>query len=248
MKNLPSVSGIRRAAATMIDLTVIILILYAISLVCLLLFKVSVGMDTLNTFKSSNEPNPGHQMVGVAITGCGLFVSWLYFVQMEASRFRGTLGKLVAGLQVVNFAGEQISGICATLRFVVSTLRAAFIFTVCIACIFISGMMDTRFSDSSFFVGIGVAFFLVIFLSGKRGQRIQDFFSRTMVVRRGCLHNQIGNCMKNPDASQSPKPDLSSTSPDQRVIVSCPKCSQQLRAPVGVVRVRCPSCRYEFST
>ena len=94
----------------------------------MLLLKVAVGMDTITTFYSSDKPNPAHQIVGLVETGCCLFVSWLYFVQMEASRFRGTLGKLAAGLQVVNFAGEQISGIRATLRFVVSVLRAAFIF------------------------------------------------------------------------------------------------------------------------
>jgi hypothetical protein len=45
--------------------------------------------------------------------------------------------------------------------------------------------MDTRFSDFSVIIGMGGAFFLVVFLSGKRGQRIQDFVSRTRVTRRG---------------------------------------------------------------
>jgi uncharacterized RDD family membrane protein YckC len=187
MSNAPAISRIRRAAATLIDLALVLLIFLIFGAVCVLLFKVSVGMDTLDKFLSYDPnpaPNPANQIYGLVESGCCLFVTWLYFVQMEASRYRGTLGKLAVGLQVVDFAGEQISGIRATLRFVVSVLRAAFIFML---CLFITSMigMDTRFSDFSVIIGMGGAFFLVVFLSGKRGQRIQDFVSRTRVTRRG---------------------------------------------------------------
>ena len=61
------------------------------------------------------------------------------------------------------------------------------------------------------------------------------------------LHKQIGDSMHKP-GEQSSRPNMTSASPDERVIISCPKCDQQLRAPSGGVRLRCPSCRFEFST
>jgi hypothetical protein len=96
----------------------------------------------------------------------------------------------------------------------------------------------------------GIAVFVIVGMAAGRliGGPVVWLFGGAGVGVGAWLHKQIGNSMKNPDASQWPKPDLSSTSPNQRVIVSCPKCNRQLRAPTGVVRVRCPSCRFEFST
>jgi uncharacterized RDD family membrane protein YckC len=43
-------------------------------------------------------------MIGVALVG-----GWLYYTLMESSRHRATLGKMVAGIQVTDLNGSQIS-------------------------------------------------------------------------------------------------------------------------------------------
>jgi hypothetical protein len=67
------------------------------------------------------------------------------------------------------------------------------------------------------------------------------------------VHRHIGESIQKRSAPQPPASD-DNRKPQPaphaggRVIVSCPKCNQQLRAPAGGVRVRCPACRFEFST
>ena len=184
MENLPSVSRIRRAAATLIDLAMIFLIFLILVAASKLLFMVSGEMDTFEKI-CSDDPNPAYQIYGKVGGCCCLFITWLYFVQMEASRFRGTVGKLATRLQVVNFVGEQISGTRATLRFIVSSLRAFSMFMVGIVVAGMCGAYSwSRLSKYCFFVMMVFAFFLTFFYSGKRGQRLQDLFSRTRVTRR----------------------------------------------------------------
>jgi curved DNA-binding protein CbpA len=95
----------------------------------------------------------------------------------------------------------------------------------------------------------GIAVFVIVGMAAGRliGGPIVWLFGGAGAGVGAWLHKQIGDSMRKP-GQQSQKPNPASDSPDQRVIVSCPKCSQQLRAPAGVVRVRCPSCRFEFST
>ncbi len=63
------------------------------------------------------------------------------------------------------------------------------------------------------------------------------------------IHKQIGKSIPKPMVSSRPQPEDDQPTPeaDMRSIVSCPKCGQQLRVPSGDVRVRCPSCQFEFN-
>ncbi len=207
MPNLPSVSRIRRAVATLIDTVLVSLIVYAFAFVCAKFFEVSIGRTSVEAF-ASDVPNPLHQTVGLVMSGCVLFISWLYFVQLEASRYRGTPGKLLAGLQVVDFAGEQISGFRATLRFVFGILRAGLIcmltmFSAAMICDPLAGDRSGRLSDYGLFVGMGGALVTFIFLSGKRGRRLQDIFTRTRVTRRGWHPNALNADRPSDNASTS---------------------------------------------
>jgi uncharacterized RDD family membrane protein YckC len=187
MTNLPVVSKARRAIATLIDLVVIILILAP-------LFAVQhfLGIKIIGEAWILGNPTADPELAGKIMgftwyffVGC-LVVVWLYFVQMETSRYRGTLGKLVTGLQVVNFAGEQISSMRSSVRFILSGLRVLLIYLTLVE---VGGGAALLLGDQMWFdmwivVVCGGAFVLILFHAGNRGQRLQDFFSRTRVTRR----------------------------------------------------------------
>jgi len=191
MTNLPAVSKTRRAIATLIDFVVIVLILAPIFVVQHFLGIKLIGEAWLLGTPNA-DPETAGKIMGFAwcIISGYLVAAWIYFVQMETSRYCDTLGKMVAGLQVVNFAGEPISSLRATIRFIFSGLRVLLIYlplsiTVMMLGFILWDPLPDSCLDISLAVVFGGSFIWIVFHSGKRGQRLQDFFSRTRVVRRG---------------------------------------------------------------
>ena len=188
----PGISRARRALATLID---------GIVIFCLFILVIGIyyaGLTLIGTevaqavdqYCNKVESTPAQQIPKSMLYlefGC-LFIPWLYYVQLESSRWRGTLGKRIMGLKVVNFDGNSISVIRATLRFFFAVLRVAIFF--CMISFWFSVPMIIGADQSSKTVdyfgatGAGMMFLLVFFRSGKRGQRLQDFCTRTRVVPR----------------------------------------------------------------
>ena len=74
---------------------------------------------------------------------------------------------------------------------------------------------------------VGKSLIMIVFAGGFIGQ---------------WLHKQIGKSMQPPGS-----PPSNSTNA-QSIIVSCPQCTQKLRAPASGVRLRCPACQFQFNT
>ena len=188
-QNLPVVSKARRAIATLIDLVVIYMLIlvptqFVVPHLGIKLFGEAWFHDNLNAGSET-----GSKIIGFTwwfIVGEVVAV-WIYFVQMETSRYRGTLGKLMAGLQVVTPDGNNISVIRCTLRMIFALGRVLMCgITIFVGMAFLSENVITNPSLSDYILGVGVGsvFLLFAFHTGNRGQRLQDFFSRTRVTRR----------------------------------------------------------------
>jgi uncharacterized RDD family membrane protein YckC len=82
-------------------------------------------------------------------------IGWLYFAMQESGRHRGTIGKRICGLSVVDYAGNRITFGRATLRFFGKFLSSA---------IMLIGFIMAAFTE--------------------RHQALHDFIAETLVVNR----------------------------------------------------------------
>jgi uncharacterized RDD family membrane protein YckC len=64
----------------------------------------------------------------IAINLLGTLVSWLYWALLESSRWQGTVGKKMLGLQVTDLAGRRISFARATGRYFGKVISALLLF------------------------------------------------------------------------------------------------------------------------
>ena len=94
----------RRFIAYFIDMIIIVVfspVIYFIS--CLPLMFLNISPTTI-------------------IIGISTIFIWLYIAFMESSKYEGTIGKLIVGLQVTTIEGKQLSFVRASLRFLLKSL------------------------------------------------------------------------------------------------------------------------------
>jgi uncharacterized RDD family membrane protein YckC len=84
---------------------------------------------------------------------------FLYYILFEISPLRGTIGKLITGLQVTNISGNKIEFFRSLFRIIIKTAS--------IACF-----------------GMGVIYLFVVFFFFKKNQSIHDLITKTVVVRK----------------------------------------------------------------
>ncbi len=82
-------------------------------------------------------------------------ISWLYFAMQESSRHRGTIGKRICGLSVVDYQGNRLDFIRASFRFFGKFLSSA---------IMLIGFIMAAFTE--------------------RHQALHDLIAETLVVKK----------------------------------------------------------------
>ena len=88
------------------------------------------------------------------------FISmFLYYILFEISPLRGTIGKLITGLQVTNIYGNRIEFFRSLSRIIIKTVSLAFF-------------------------GVGVIYLFFAFSSSKENQGIHDLIAKTVVVKK----------------------------------------------------------------
>lgn len=92
----------------------------------------------------------------------GAFLSWLYYAILESSEKRGTIGKIVLGIEVVDLQGNRISFARATGRY-----------------------LGKLVSLSTFYVGYIMCAFT------KRKQTLHDMMASCLVVNKGATPSEI---------------------------------------------------------
>lgn len=148
----------------------------------------SGGWLALPSGDVSQSKYAGYQEFLLVMPVMMLVAIWIYYFKMESSRWGGTLGKLMMGLRVVNGAGQGISSVRSTGRLIFGLLRALLIFMLILmpaALVSIGLGLPTTFGDYFLTVALWSAFLLIFIRSGKGGQRLQEFCTRTRVVPRG---------------------------------------------------------------
>jgi uncharacterized RDD family membrane protein YckC len=147
----------RRAAARLIDLSLVLAVCAALYLIVSLLgfpVKYSTFLDTrpiisLDSFMRYNFPR-----VAITFIAVKLFVAYPYFALMESSRWQGTLGKVALGIKVTDVDGHQLSFGKATGRYFLKFVSTA---------LFMFGYL-VSFSD--------------------KRQTWHDYIAKTLVVRK----------------------------------------------------------------
>jgi uncharacterized RDD family membrane protein YckC len=111
-----------------------------------------------------------------------------YFVGLTASPVRGTLGKLVQGLRVVDYDGNTLKPWRAVLR---SSVLAALLFG---AISVVQSATDPRPPDPSLFpLAIGSMLLLFSAAVTPRRQALHDLLARSIVVRKDALQRPDAN-------------------------------------------------------
>jgi uncharacterized RDD family membrane protein YckC len=119
---------------------------------------ISVGIGFgANTLVHTLVYNSGSHFTVPTIIG--FLCAFVYYILFEISPLRGTIGKLITGLQVTNIYGNNIGFWGALLRI--------FIKTVSIACF-----------------GVGIIYLAFAFFFSKKEQGIHDFIAKSVVVTK----------------------------------------------------------------
>lgn len=154
MIQLPPVSRTRRAIASVIDLVILSLLVYALAQVHLQVKNLVFGQDVAQAVAENREhiqaahpnnpsfiyeqadPKPDNisqetferlQCFDLTLYPVLLISFWLYFTELESSRIQATVGKFLAGLKVVDGDGGRISAYRSSGRFIVMLIRCLII-------------------------------------------------------------------------------------------------------------------------
>jgi uncharacterized RDD family membrane protein YckC len=99
----------------------------------------------------------GYLAVRYALIAMSLIVFWLYNALLESSKLKGTIGKLIMKISVVNYDGQRITFLKATLR----VFAKAFLSTL----LFCYGFLQATYTN--------------------RNQALHDAITKTLVINSG---------------------------------------------------------------
>lgn len=98
----------------------------------------AMGIDSLimwvllNFLGNLLSGNPSNTFIGIVISLPGLIVTfiagWLYFAIQESSLFQGTLGKRALKISITDEAGQRITFIKASMRYLFKWLSVCILF------------------------------------------------------------------------------------------------------------------------
>jgi uncharacterized RDD family membrane protein YckC len=111
----------RRAAATAIDVLLVLIVCSLAGLVWGVVSLVGMSPDEVDVPDEHVRAIFLDRLLKATVNG-GLLLGWLYHAGCEASRRRATLGKAMLGLFVTDAAGRRVSFARATGRFAVKLL------------------------------------------------------------------------------------------------------------------------------
>ncbi|MFM9276555.1 RDD family protein [Paenibacillus jiagnxiensis] len=108
----------RRMGASFIDNLIIGTVLYVVNLIFFLIATaVFGGFFSVYQFEFDDLLKPAVIVFAVVVCVINVMIVWLYCAFMEASKFRGTLGKVAFEIAVVDINGERITFSQATGRY-----------------------------------------------------------------------------------------------------------------------------------
>lgn len=105
----------KRLLAAFIDLMILAVLLYV--------FKIIIALMTVGIFVFVNENTNTSLVKLIYVTLIKIdalspiIITWIYCALFESLKTQGTVGKLALGIKVINFQGNKISFVRASLRY-----------------------------------------------------------------------------------------------------------------------------------